>query len=142
LGDYTKRCSISDIAVVWVAGRAVRKNTRRFGLINRLYLHSQRINQAVNQQEAGGKYSMVSWWTYSSTLKMDAIYSSKTSGFFQITRHYNPQDFPLYSKSYRMNCILIHMGLVQFSLYMNLLQEQYFFKKKKGGGGDSLCKMF
>jgi hypothetical protein len=35
------------------------------------------------------KYLMVSYVAYSLTLKMEAVYSSRTSGLFQTTPHYS-----------------------------------------------------
>jgi hypothetical protein len=48
----------------------------------------------VRPEEARGKYYLlllVSCLDYSSILKMEAIYFSETSSFYQTTRHYSPK---------------------------------------------------
>jgi hypothetical protein len=99
------------------------KVNRRFGGTYRLHLQSRRISRAKNQREIRCQAELASCSAYSSTMKMEAIFSSETSGDFQrTTRRYIPEDRALHNhrcenlKSYtcRSSCkasvILCHVS--------------------------------
>jgi hypothetical protein len=59
------------------------EDNRYFGRTCRLHLHGQRISQARTQLNAC--FTLVSGLAYSSTLKMEATFSSETSGHLEWT---------------------------------------------------------
>jgi hypothetical protein len=71
------------------------KDTRRFGETYRFHLQGRKIGQVRNQHEEGGKqkpFLLVSRWAFSSSLKLQATYSFRTSLDLQRTTwHYNPR---------------------------------------------------
>jgi hypothetical protein len=73
----------------------------RFGGTYRRHLQGRRVSQGRNQHEAGSKQSRsmpVSFFAFSSTLKMGAICSSETSVDFHLTTwRYIPEDNSLLS---------------------------------------------
>jgi hypothetical protein len=71
------------------------KVNRRCGGTSRLHLQGPKINQARNQRETclPPEFTLVSCLAYSSTLKMEATYSSETSvDFRRTTWRYIPED--------------------------------------------------
>jgi hypothetical protein len=74
---------------LWVVMCSSEK-ARRFGRTYRLHLHGRRVNQARGL--LASYFSLVSCLAYSSALKMESLYSSKTSTFLRATRRYNPKD--------------------------------------------------
>jgi hypothetical protein len=76
------------------------KVNRCFGGTCRLQLQGRRISPARNQRKSRwqAELTLVSCSAYSSTLKMEAMFSSKTSVNFQrTTQRYIPEDSALYN---------------------------------------------
>jgi hypothetical protein len=90
------------------------KVSRRFGGTYRLNLQGRRISRARNQRESKWQvvaevnrlclpsaFALVSCSAYSSTLKIEAIYSSETSVDFQLTTWRSiPEDSTFYHEKY------------------------------------------
>jgi hypothetical protein len=81
------------------------KASQRFAGTYRFHLQVQRKNQArnwsKNKRSLSPAFTPVSCLTYSSALKMEAIYSSEVSADFQFnTLRYVPEDTILYYFNY------------------------------------------
>jgi hypothetical protein len=74
------------------------KLNKSFGRTYHLHLQDRRLNRAKYQLFLLPAFTLVSCSAYSSTLKMELIFSSETSVDFQrTTRHYIPENNTLYN---------------------------------------------
>lgn len=67
----------------------------RFGRTYRFHVHCRIISETKdqeNQAESRIQFLLASYFYYSSTLEIEAIYSSEMSDSVRTTRLYNPED--------------------------------------------------